>query len=97
MSSTAIAASPPDRGRYPWILIALLWLVAFLNAADRNILIAVLAQLKGDFGLSNSLGFTLSRHCFDNSARGGDDADGCILVIEHFDTCGQRYVAHVKR
>jgi len=54
MSSTAIAASPPDRGRYPWILIALLWLVAFLNAADRNILIAVLAQLKGDFGLSNS-------------------------------------------
>jgi MFS family permease len=39
---------------YPWILIGLLWLVAFLNAADRNILIAVLAQLKPEFGLSNS-------------------------------------------
>jgi MFS family permease len=54
MNSTAIAASPADRARYAWILIALLWLVAFLNAADRNILIAVLAQLKPEFGLSNS-------------------------------------------
>jgi len=54
MNSTAIAASPAGRARYAWILIALLWLVAFLNAADRNILIAVLAQLKPEFGLSNS-------------------------------------------
>jgi MFS family permease len=38
---------------YPWILIGLLWLVAFLNAADRNILIAVLADLKAEFGLTN--------------------------------------------
>ena len=30
------------RANYPWILIGLLWLVAFLNAADRNILLAVL-------------------------------------------------------
>jgi MFS family permease len=49
-----MARLPTDPRRYPWVLIALLWLVAFLNAADRNILIAVLAQLKPEFGLSNS-------------------------------------------
>lgn len=37
---------------YPWILIGLLWLVAFLNAADRNILTAVLPDLKAEFGLT---------------------------------------------
>jgi MFS family permease len=42
------------RNSYPWVLIGLLWLVAFLNAADRNILIAVLPDLKTEFGLSNS-------------------------------------------
>src|SRR3954468_20821157 len=43
------------RGRtYPWVLVALLWLVAFLNAADRNILVAVLPDLKAEFSLSNS-------------------------------------------
>jgi MFS family permease len=46
--------SAAARNAYPWLLIALLWLVAFLNAADRNILIAVLADLKVEFGLSNS-------------------------------------------
>jgi MFS family permease len=38
--------------RYPWTLIALLWMVAFLNAADRSILTAVLPQLRDEFGLS---------------------------------------------
>src|SRR3982751_4330335 len=43
------------RGRtYPWVLVALLWMVAFLNAADRNILVAVLPDLKAEFSLSNS-------------------------------------------
>ena len=43
MAVTTTAAVPrPARNSYPWILIGLLWLVAFLNAADRNILIAVL-------------------------------------------------------
>jgi MFS family permease len=42
------------RTSYPWTLIGLLWLVAFLNAADRNILIAVLPDLKTEFNLSNS-------------------------------------------
>ncbi|WP_425231054.1 MFS transporter [Sphingomonas sp.] len=40
--------------RYPWLLIGLLWVVAFLNAADRNILIAVLPQLKAQFGLTDT-------------------------------------------
>lgn len=44
-----------ERGnRYPWLLIGLLWVVAFLNAADRNILLAVLPQLKDEFGLTNA-------------------------------------------
>jgi MFS family permease len=54
MSADAIAAPRVDRNRYPWLLIGLLWLVAFLNSADRNILIAVLAELKPEFGLTNS-------------------------------------------
>ncbi|CAM3212103.1 MFS transporter [Sphingomonas antarctica] len=40
--------------RYPWVLIGLLWVVAFLNAADRNILLAVLPSLKAEFGLTNA-------------------------------------------
>jgi MFS family permease len=47
--------SPEARdSRYAWLLVGLLWLVAFLNAADRNILIAVLPDLKSEFGLNNS-------------------------------------------
>lgn len=38
---------------YPWILIGLLWLVAFLNAADRSIIVAVMPQIRDEFGLSN--------------------------------------------
>src|SRR4051812_23053573 len=44
----------PRGHTYPWVLVALLWLVAFLNAADRNILVAVLPDLKAEFSLSNS-------------------------------------------
>src|SRR5688572_16950239 len=39
---------------YPWILIGLLWCVAFLNAADRSILIAVMPQLREQFGLTQT-------------------------------------------
>ncbi|NNM76485.1 MFS transporter [Sphingomonas sp. ID1715] len=38
--------------RYPWVLIGLLWMVAFLNAADRSILFTVMPQLKTEFGLT---------------------------------------------
>lgn len=40
--------------RYPWTLIGLLWLVAFLNAADRSIIVAVMPSLRDEFGLSNT-------------------------------------------
>jgi MFS family permease len=55
-ATTTTTADPPGGASesYPWILIGLLWLVAFLNAADRNILIAVLATLKPEFGLTNA-------------------------------------------
>lgn len=39
---------------YPWILIGLLWLVAFLNAADRSILIAVMPSIRDEFDLSTT-------------------------------------------
>ncbi len=39
---------------YAWVLIVLLWLVAFLNAADRSILIAVMPSIKAEFGLNNT-------------------------------------------
>jgi MFS family permease len=41
-----------SRTRYAWALVALLWLVAFLNYADRSILIAVMPQLREEFGLN---------------------------------------------
>jgi MFS family permease len=47
------AASTAPSSRYPWVLIGLLWVVAFLNAADRNILIAVLPSLKAQFSLND--------------------------------------------
>ena len=55
MAVTTSAAVPAKASEsYPWMLIGLLWVVAFLNAADRNILIAVLPDLKAEFGLTNS-------------------------------------------
>lgn len=40
--------------RYPWKLIVLLWLVAFLNAADRSIIVAVMPSIRDEFGLNNN-------------------------------------------
>jgi MFS family permease len=56
MAEATIGTAPPARvGQgYPWILIGLLWVVAFLNAADRSILIAVMPQLRTEFGLSDT-------------------------------------------
>lgn len=41
-------------GRYPWTLIGLLWLVAFLNAADRSVIFAVMPDLRREFGLGDN-------------------------------------------
>src|SRR5918992_2664075 len=53
----AEAHAVPERrsysSNYPWILIALLWVVAFLNASDRSILVAVMPQLREEFGLTS--------------------------------------------
>ncbi|KTE18803.1 hypothetical protein ATE67_17050 [Sphingopyxis sp. H050] len=51
---TGIKQGLASRANYPWILIGLLWLVAFLNAADRNILLAVLPDLKAEFDLTDT-------------------------------------------
>src|SRR5687767_13749636 len=37
---------------YPWLLIAMLWFVAFFNSADRSILVAVMPQLRSEFHLT---------------------------------------------
>jgi MFS family permease len=54
--SVAEAHAIADRSaltrNYPWVLIGLLWLVAFLNASDRSILVAVMPQLREEFGLT---------------------------------------------
>src|SRR5918994_5811525 len=47
-------ARPAAGPKYPWVLIGLLWCVAFLNAADRSILIAVMPQLREQFGLTST-------------------------------------------
>jgi MFS family permease len=40
--------------RYPWVLIGLLWVVAFLNAADRSVIVAVMPSIRTEFGLSDT-------------------------------------------
>jgi MFS family permease len=37
---------------YPWLVIGLLWTCAMLNSADRSILVAVMPQIRDEFGLS---------------------------------------------
>ncbi|MDQ8757111.1 MFS transporter [Sphingosinicella sp. LHD-64] len=51
---TSLASNPARAAgaSYPWLLIGMLWLVAFLNSADRSILIAVMPQLRQEFGLT---------------------------------------------
>jgi MFS family permease len=46
--------SSSKSARYPWLLVGLLWLVSFLNYADRSIVIAVMPQLRAEFGLAST-------------------------------------------
>jgi MFS family permease len=48
----ALTERPSNVSNYPWLLIGLLWMVAFLNASDRSILVAVMPQLRAEFGLT---------------------------------------------
>jgi MFS family permease len=43
-----------DSRAYPWILIGLLWCCAFLNNADRSLLVAVMPALREEFHLTNT-------------------------------------------
>ncbi|MBW3616545.1 MAG: MFS transporter [Proteobacteria bacterium] len=43
-----------EHASYPWILVGLLWMVSFLNYADRSILVAVMPQLREEFGLTTT-------------------------------------------
>jgi MFS family permease len=40
------------QSRYPWQLVGLLWMVAFLNSADRSVIFAVMPQLRTQFHLT---------------------------------------------
>ncbi|MFC0410727.1 MFS transporter [Roseomonas elaeocarpi] len=52
-SATALRGEAVGRGRYKWSLVLMLWLVSFLNYADRNAITAVMPQLRQDFALDN--------------------------------------------
>ena len=73
---------------YPWLLIGLLWMVAFLNAADRSILVAVMPQLRDEFGLTpnelallNSVFFWIYAVAAFLSGRLGDSARRSRVII----------------
>jgi MFS family permease len=42
------------RSRYPWQLVGLLWMVSFLNSADRSVIFAVMPQLRTQFQLTDT-------------------------------------------
>jgi MFS family permease len=50
--TSAVASSVREDLRYPWVLVGLLWAVAFLISAGRSTLIAVMPQLRDEFTLS---------------------------------------------
>lgn len=43
----------PHPAYYPWLLVGLLWMTSFLNAADRSILNSVKPLLREDFGITD--------------------------------------------
>lgn len=47
------AMKKPASANYPWVLIALLWMVSFLNSADRAILNSVKPLLRETFGVTD--------------------------------------------
>lgn len=53
MKSEGLSAEPPAPSYYPWMLIALLWMVSFLNSADRAILNAVKPLLRSAFSVTD--------------------------------------------
>lgn len=73
---------------YPWMLIGLLWMAAFLNSAGRQILITVLPQIRAEFGLSatqlaliNSVGFWIYAVCALIFGRLGDATHRSRVIV----------------
>lgn len=48
-----VTAQKPVAANYPWVLIGLLWMVSFINAADRSILNAVKPLLRDAFAITD--------------------------------------------
>lgn len=79
------AASRPG---YPWILIGLLWMAAFLNSADRSILVAVMPDIRSEFdltltqlGLINSVFFWVYAAAVFFTGQLGDNARRSRVII----------------
>jgi MFS family permease len=91
MNSAEVYAVPARRTlstHYPWILIGLLWMVAFLNAADRSILVAVMPKLRDEFGLTperlaliNSVFFWIYAFAAFLSGRLGDSTRRSWVIV----------------
>ncbi|MEK7406088.1 MAG: MFS transporter, partial [Acidobacteriota bacterium] len=55
MATSEVGHSPSRRWNfYPWAVLALFWVVYFLNHADRQILFSVFPLVKQDLGLTNT-------------------------------------------
>lgn len=54
MSTTATGTGSASNPNYKWALVVMLWLVSFINYADRNTITAVMPQLREEFHLTNT-------------------------------------------
>ncbi len=84
----AKADRPPPGTNYKWTIIGLLWVVAFLNAADRSVIVAVMPSIREEFGLSDtqlalisSVFFWVYAACALFAGRIGDSARRTRVVL----------------
>jgi MFS family permease len=55
MTATRSAAAPlSSLSSYPWMLVGLLWVCAFLNSSDRSLLVGVMPAIRDEFHLTNT-------------------------------------------
>jgi predicted MFS family arabinose efflux permease len=52
--TTKIATPAGSSSAYKWLVVAVFWVVYFLNQADRQVIFSVFPLLQRDFGLSNT-------------------------------------------
>src|SRR5689334_9431673 len=87
VQSSARSLAAPTTS-YPWLLIAMLWSVAFLNSADRSIVVAVMPRLRTEFHLDptelaliNSIFFWIYAVTAFLAGRLGDSARRTRVII----------------